>query len=222
MVSAANAAATGVVKASRPSLGPRGALDAVDVDGLSALMHATLCLRARCPDRERGKTPAACFAAYERVVRGLLRAGARVEVTDKHGSNALHHASFLGHARIAAALLDSVDRPETIDAQRANGESALSVAAFRGHTSVAKLLLRAQASVNLQSPKGGSALMLWPSASESQSRSAAMEIERLRAELDGILKAATHDVGRPASRRVATMVALTLRTRGPAAPLPAT
>ena len=111
---------------------PRGALDAVDVDGLSALMHATLCLRARCPDTERGETPAACFAAYERVVRGLLRAGARVEVTDKHGSNALHHASFLGHARIAAALLDSVDRPEAIDAQRANGESALSVAAFRG------------------------------------------------------------------------------------------
>ena len=129
---------------------PSGQVDAVDVDGLSALVHATFCLR--------GST-GACGAAYERISRLLLKLGARVDFVDRNGSNALHHASFMGHTRMAAALCEHVV-PSAIDTERANGESALSVAAFRGHAGVAQLLLRAGASVNLQSPKGGTALML--------------------------------------------------------------
>ena len=136
---------------------PSGQVDAVDVDGLSALVHAALCLRARYP--QEGASAEACGAAYERIVRLLLKQGARVDLVDRNGSNALHHASFMGHTMIAAALLERV-APSAIDTERANGESALSVAAFRGHAGVAQLLLEANASVNKQSPKGGSALML--------------------------------------------------------------
>ena len=136
---------------------PSGQVDAVDVDGLSALVHAALCLRARYP--QEGTSAEACGAAYERIVRLLLKQGARVDLVDRNGSNALHHASFMGHTMIAAALLERV-APSAIDTERANGESALSVAAFRGHAGVAQLLLEANASVNKQSPKGGSALML--------------------------------------------------------------
>ena len=136
---------------------PSGQVDAVDVDGLSALVHAALCLRARYPQKD--SSTEACGAAYERIVRLLLKQGARVDLVDRHGSNALHHASFMGHTMIAAALLERV-APSAIDTERANGESALSVAAFRNHAGVAQLLLKARASVNKQSPKGGSALML--------------------------------------------------------------
>ena len=139
------------------SLLPSGQVDAVDVDGLSALVHAALCLRARYPQKD--SSTEACGAAYERIVRLLLKQGARVDLVDRHGSNALHHASFMGHTKIAAALLERVP-PSAIDTERANGESALSVAAFRNHAGVAQLLLEARASVNKQSPKGGSALML--------------------------------------------------------------
>ena len=136
---------------------PSGQVDAVDVDGLSALVHAALCLRARYPQKD--SSTEACGAAYERIVRLLLKQGARVDLVDRHGSNALHHASFMGHTKIAATLLEHVP-PSAIDTERANGESALSVAAFRNHAGVAQLLLKARASVNKQSPKGGSALML--------------------------------------------------------------
>ena len=97
---------------------PSGQVDAVDVDGLSALVHATFCLR--------GST-GACGAAYERIARLLLKLGARVDLVDRNGSNALHHASFMGHTRMAAALCEHVV-PSAIDTERANGESALGVA----------------------------------------------------------------------------------------------
>ena len=134
-----------------------GGVDVVDCDGLSALVHAVLCLNARYP--QNGSSAEACGACYERIVRLLLQQGARVDLVDRHGSNALHHASFMGHTKIAAALLERVPS-SAIDMERANGESALSVAAFRGHVGVAQLLLKDRASVNKQSPKGGSALML--------------------------------------------------------------
>ena len=134
-----------------------GGVDVVDCDGLSALVHAVLCLNARYP--QNGSSTEACGASYERIVRLLLQHGARVDLVDRHGSNALHHASFMGHTKIAAALLERVPS-SAIDTERANGESALSVAAFRGHVGVAQLLLKARASVNKQSGKGGSALML--------------------------------------------------------------
>lgn len=134
-----------------------GGVDVVDCDGLSALVHAVLCLNARYP--QNGSSAEARGASYERIVRLLLQQGARVDLVDGHGSNALHHASFMGHTRIAATLLERVPS-SAIDTERANGESALSVAAFRGHVGVAQLLLKARASVNKQSPKGGSALML--------------------------------------------------------------
>ena len=134
-----------------------GGVDVVDCDGLSALVHAVLCLNARYP--QNGSSAEACGACYERIVRLLLQQGARVDLVDRHGSNALHHASFMGHTKIAAALLERVSS-SAIDMERGNGESALSVAAFRGHVGVAQLLLKDRASVNKQSPKGGSALML--------------------------------------------------------------
>ena len=134
-----------------------GGVDVVDCDGLSALVHAVLCLNARY--LQNGSSAEACGASYERIVRLLLQHGARVDLVDRHGSNALHHASFMGHTKIAAALLERVPS-SAIDTERANGESALSVAAFRGHVGVAQLLLKARASVNKQSGKGGSALML--------------------------------------------------------------
>ena len=134
-------------------------LDQCDCDGLTALMHASLMLRAQAGIATDAESTLTMADDYERIVRGLLHRGADPSCVDKHGSNALHHATFLGHARIVAVLL-STPRPSDINTQRANGESALSVAAFRGHASVTALLLEAGAAVNQQGPRGGSALML--------------------------------------------------------------
>ena len=71
----------------------------------------------------------------EKRVRKLVAAGAKLDLVNSGGSSALHHASFIGHARIAKLLRDDK---------------------FEGEA-VVRLLLERGADATLRTPWGDSA-----------------------------------------------------------------
>ena len=104
-----------------------------------------------------GRTPLAHASDWGRadVVRGLLDAGADVDLVDDRGRTALHLAAWKGRADIVRMLLDAgVD----VDRASKSGRTALHNAAWLGHAEVAGAFLEAGADIDLVDGRGRTAL----------------------------------------------------------------
>jgi len=111
-------------------------INAVDIDGDSALTCAV-----------KGK--------HLEIVRLLLDAGADINLTVKYGRTALIFASFLGLEEIINLLLERKALLNVgIDATPLTG------AMFRGHSNIVRLLLNAGANINHPSGNGRTVLMV--------------------------------------------------------------
>ena len=84
----------------------------------------------------------AAWKGHGPCVAALLVAGAKVNLTNDHGSIALHHAACNGHADVAAALIEAGSGANFSDGY---WRTPFSLALNRGHRRVFKLLLRAGA-----------------------------------------------------------------------------
>ena len=119
----------------------------VDVDAASSNGGATALITA-------------LFLGREEAVRGLLTAGANVELRQASGHNALHVASFQGHARVAAILLQEggANIAAQVDESGGTPANALSLAAKNGRLDVMKIILGAGADVEFAGD-GGAGLL---------------------------------------------------------------
>ncbi|KAK9979816.1 hypothetical protein ABG768_013227 [Culter alburnus] len=79
----------------------------------------------------------------------LLEAGADVTITNNNGFNALHHAALRGNPRYGNANLDI---------QNVNQQTALHLAVERQHTQIVRLLVRAEAKLDVQDKDGDTPL----------------------------------------------------------------
>lgn len=78
-------------------------------------------------------------------MQALVERGATVGVCDGLNQNALHAASFEGHAEIVKVLLDSAGVHEQLEAADTHGNTALTLASLRGHMLVMDALVEAGA-----------------------------------------------------------------------------
>lgn len=87
------------------------------------------------------RTPLHLASAYgmPAVAQHLLRAGARVNVTDALGCTPLYSASYVGHVQCATELLSS---GADMTATNGDGNSALEASCQEGHVAVVKELIR--------------------------------------------------------------------------------
>lgn len=115
---------------------PRAQLDALDLDGETALHHAA----------RRGQAE---------LVHALLAAGARPDVANRYGNTPLHLAAGGGADAAAAELLAA---GATVAAANAFGATPLHAAAAAGHERCVALLLERGASAALVDAAGSSPL----------------------------------------------------------------
>lgn len=89
-------------------------------------------------------------------VKRLLSEGANIGCTDaEYGATPLHWASYSGHQRLVALLLD---RGAVLNAKNNDGRTPLIVAAGLGHIGVVKMLIRHKADKAVKDANGKTAL----------------------------------------------------------------
>ena len=86
------------------------------------------------------------------MVTLLLEKGADVNVQNKYGETALHHAAQEGHASVVAVLLE---KGAAIDARNQDGLTALHKAALSDHASIVELLIEKGAAIDARTQEGG-------------------------------------------------------------------
>lgn len=106
-----------------------------------------------------GRTALMCSAAegYEHCAAILVKAGAAVDLPDKHGKTALILAAEYGHARVAGLLLRA---KAAVNARDQNGMTALMTAAKHGHDEALSVLIAAGAKLEVATEEGSTALAL--------------------------------------------------------------
>ncbi len=101
---------------------------------------------------------AAAGEGKQRLVHGLITAGADLETRDEYNSTALHLSAQNGHESVVRLLLlqPGID----VNFRGYNNRTPLMTAAFFGHHRVTRLLIKSGADLNLQTNLGDTALML--------------------------------------------------------------
>jgi hypothetical protein len=104
-----------------------------------------------------GDTPlaVAALAGNLPIVRQLLAAGAKASGP---GWNALHYAAYAGHLAVAEFLVKSGGA--VLDQPAPNRQTALMLAARNGHLPIVRLLVDADADMDLDDAEGNSALAI--------------------------------------------------------------
>ncbi|XP_076817148.1 uncharacterized protein LOC143462764 [Clavelina lepadiformis] len=105
-------------------------------------------------------TPLIIAAQYGRTLLAgfLMGKGARLQITDKEGDNALHWAAFKGHSELARLLIYSGFNPR----QKDNfGQTPLHLASLHGDLLTVKLLCEQEGSdINLEDHNGNTPMKL--------------------------------------------------------------
>ena len=93
----------------------------------------------------------------EKLVTGIIRAGADLETKDKHNDTGLHLSALNGHESVVRVILQN---GIGVNIRGYDDWTPLHSAAQSGHFRIAKLLMDHKADLNLQSSTGWTALML--------------------------------------------------------------
>lgn len=133
------------------SIASSAAIDAMQSDGTTALLHAVY----------QGDTD---------LVAALLNAGADASHMNEYGAAAISETAMQGNVAILRLLLE-----HGADANQANpeGETALMIAARSGNLAAAELLLDHGADINAKETWGGQSAAMWAAA---QRQSAMLEL----------------------------------------------
>jgi uncharacterized protein len=127
---------------------------------LAAITSPDLDVNVAEPD---GST-ALLWATYNvdhELVRALLKAGAKANVTNSFGASPIGEAAKLGDVELARALLEAGADP---DSPNQDGQTALMLAASVGAPKVAELLISRHANVNAVETFRGQTALMWASA----------------------------------------------------------
>jgi ankyrin repeat protein len=146
---------TGNRAAVRSTLQQRGAVDAAEADGTTALHWAV-----RADDLE--------------LTRMLLRAGADAAHANRFGVTPLHLAAVNGSAEAAAALLEAGADPNAVLPE---GETILMTAARTGRAELLRLLIDRGASVEAHEKWYGETPLIW-AAAENHAAAVTVLLER--------------------------------------------
>jgi ankyrin repeat protein len=124
---------------------------------LAAITSPDLDLNTPEPD---GST-ALLWATYKvdhELVRALLKAGAKANVTNNFGASPLGEAVKLGDVELVRMLLDAHADP---DSPNQDGQTALMLASSIGSLGIAKLLIQSGANVNAVEKFRGQTALMW-------------------------------------------------------------
>jgi ankyrin repeat protein len=127
---------------------------------LAAITSPDLDVNVAEPD---GST-ALLWATYNvdhELVRALLKAGAKANVTNHFGASPIGEAAKLGDVELARALLDAGADP---DSPNQDGQTALMLASSVGAPKVAELLIARHANVNAVETFRGQTALMWAAA----------------------------------------------------------
>lgn len=127
---------------------------------LAAITSPDLDVNVAEPD---GST-ALLWATYNvdhELVRALLKAGAKANVTNSFGASPIGEAAKLGDAELARVLLEAGADP---DSPNQDGQTALMLASSVGAPRVAELLISHHANVNAVETFRGQTALMWASA----------------------------------------------------------
>ena len=127
---------------------------------LAAITSPDLDVNAAEPD---GSTPLmwATYKVDHELVRALLKAGAKANVTNSWGATPLAEAAKLGDVELALLLLDAGADPNS---PNQDGQTALMLSAFVGAPKVAELLIERGAAVNAVETFRGQTALMWAAA----------------------------------------------------------
>ena len=117
-------------------------IDAVTTDGSTALLWAT-------------------YSVDHELVRGLLNAGAKADVTNNYGSTPLTEAVKLGDAELVRMLLNAGADP---DSPSQDKQTALMLASHIGLLEIAEMLIEHGADVNVVEEFRGQTALMWAAA----------------------------------------------------------
>jgi len=127
---------------------------------LAAITSPAVDVNAAEPD---GST-ALLWATYKvdhELVRALLKAGAKANVTNSYGASPLHEAVKLGDLDLVRILLDAHADPNS---PNQDGETVLMLAASLGSLPIAELLLGRGANANAVETFRGQTALMWAAA----------------------------------------------------------
>ncbi len=110
-----------------------------------------------------GSTPLlwATYKVDHELVRALLKAGAKANVTNNYGSSPLTEAVKLGDVELARMLLDA---GADADSPNPDGQTALMLASNIGSLKIAELLIAKKANVNVVENFRGQTALMWAAA----------------------------------------------------------
>ena len=117
-------------------------VNAVEPDGSTALLWAT-------------------YNVDHELVRALLKAGAKADVTNRYGSSPLIEAVKLGDVDLTRMLLDAHADPNS---PNQDGQTALMLAASIGSQKIAEMLVAKGANVNAVENFRGQTALMWAAA----------------------------------------------------------
>lgn len=127
---------------------------------LAAITSPAVDVNARAPD---GST-ALLWATYNvdhEMVRALLKAGAKANITNNYGSSPLAEAVKLGDVDLVSMLLKAHADP---DSPNQDGETALMLASSIGSLPIAEMLIKRGANVNAVENFRGQTALMWAAA----------------------------------------------------------
>jgi ankyrin repeat protein len=127
---------------------------------LAAITSPDIDINAKEPD---GSTVLhwATYTVDHELVRALLKAGAKANVTNLYGSSPLVEAVKLGDADLARMLLDAGADP---DSPNQDNQTALMLASNVGSLKIAELLIEQGANVNAVESFRGQTALMWAAA----------------------------------------------------------
>jgi ankyrin repeat protein len=156
MLSFAASAASAATSQSLSDLIRAGNRDAV----LAAITSPDLDVNTPDPD---GSTALlwATYSVDHEMVKALLKAGAKANVTNHYGSSPLREAVKLGDVDLVTMLLDA---HADVNSPNEDGETALMLASSIGSTKIAQLLVAHGANVNAVENFRGQTALMWAAA----------------------------------------------------------
>jgi ankyrin repeat protein len=127
---------------------------------LAAITSPDLDVNTPEPD---GSTPLlwATYKVDHDLVRALLKAGAKANVTNKYGAAPLTEAVKLGDVELVRMLLDA---KADVDSPNQDGQTALMLASNIGSLKIAELLIAHGANVNAVENYRGQTALMWAAA----------------------------------------------------------